>query len=53
LADGSPGPPKELIALALEFFLCGFETCNARGDLRAFLRKAFLSLSQGHDETSL
>ena len=49
LTDISPGAPEKLVALALEFFLRGFETCNARGDFFALLCKAFLSFRQGHD----
>jgi hypothetical protein len=53
LVDVLPGPPKELVALALEFFLRGFEFRNARFDFLALTLKALLSFRRDHFLTPL
>jgi hypothetical protein len=53
LVNVSPGSPKELLALALEFFLRGFEFRDARFDFLALPRKAVLSFRRDHFLTPL
>jgi hypothetical protein len=44
----SPGPTNEFVALALEFFLRGFEFRNTRFDLLALTHEAVLSFRYDH-----